>query len=231
MGAIEDALAALEAQKDGEKIVLQQVADKYGVDRLTLSRRWRGVTHSRAEQYQNQQLLTPIQEQKLVQYIDKLSGRGLPPTRSMIRNFAGDITRKPAGRCWADRFIKRHQIELISKYVYGIDVARKRADSALKYSLYFELLASKIQQYRVQPSLIYNMDEKGFLIGILSKQKRVFSRARYENSGLRQFIQDGNREWITSIACICADGSCHQLSSIRQPQAIYRIPSYRILIL
>ncbi|PVH92563.1 hypothetical protein DM02DRAFT_478141, partial [Periconia macrospinosa] len=90
MGAMEAALAALEAQKDGEKIVLQEVADKYGVERSTLSRRWRGVTHSRAQQYQNQQLLTPVQEQELVQYIDKLTGRGLPPTRSMIRNFAGE---------------------------------------------------------------------------------------------------------------------------------------------
>ena len=51
------------------------------------------------------------------------------------------------------------------------------------------------------------MDEKGFLIGVLSKQKRIFSKLRYKTGGIRQFIQDGNREWITSIACICADGS------------------------
>jgi len=53
----------------------------------------------------------------------------------------------------------------------------------------------------------YNMDEKGFLIGILSKQKRIFSRIKYEKGGIKQMIHDGNREWITSIACICADGT------------------------
>jgi AcrR family transcriptional regulator len=185
MGAIEDALAALEAQKDGETVSIQGIADRFGVERSTLSRRWRGITHSRAEQYQNRQLLSSIQEQELLQYIDKLTKRGLPPTRSMIRNFAGDIVRKPIGRCWADRFVKRHRIDLISKYTNGIDIARKRADSAFKYSLYFELLVSKIQQYNIMPSLIYNMDEKGFLIGILSKQKRIFSKSRYENGGIR----------------------------------------------
>ena len=51
------------------------------------------------------------------------------------------------------------------------------------------------------------MDEKGFLIGVLLKMKRVFSCRRYEEGGIKQIIQDGNREWITTIACICADGT------------------------
>lgn len=149
MGAIEDALAALEAQKDGGKINLTQTAEKFGVQRSTLSRRWRGITHPRAEKHQNQQLLTPVQESELIQYIDQLSERGLPLTRSMIHNFAAEIAQKPVGRCWADRFIKRHQFDLVSKYVEGMDIARKRADSAFKYSLYFKLLEAKIEQYKI----------------------------------------------------------------------------------
>jgi hypothetical protein len=42
---------------------------------------------------------------------------------------------------------------------------------------------------------------------MLSKQKRVLPKQLYEEGGLRQFIQDGNQEWITVLACICADGS------------------------
>jgi uncharacterized protein YerC len=45
MGAMVDALAALEAQKDGEKICYQKIADKYGVERTTLSRCWRRITY------------------------------------------------------------------------------------------------------------------------------------------------------------------------------------------
>ena len=59
----------------------------------------------------------------------------------------------------------------------------------------------------MEPQHIYNMDEKGFLIGILSKMKRIFSRRRYKERSIKQIIQDGNREWITIIVVICADGS------------------------
>lgn len=82
---------------------------------------------------------------------------------------------------------------------------RKRADSAYKYALYFELLAQKIEKYNLKPEQIYNMDEKGFMIGITARSKRIFARRQYEQGGLKQHIQDGNREWITTIACICAN--------------------------
>ena len=125
----------------------------------------------------------------------------------MIRNFAQEICHKEIGKEWVSRFLHRHRVELVLKWTMGLDYNRSRADSAFKYSLYFELLRKKIEQYELEPQHIYNMDEKGFLIGILSKMKRVFSRKRYEEGSIKQIIQDGNREWITTIAAICADGS------------------------
>jgi hypothetical protein len=51
------------------------------------------------------------------------------------------------------------------------------------------------------------MDEKGFLLGVVTRSKRVFSKRLYEEGKLRSMIQEGNREWITLLACICAHGS------------------------
>ncbi|RMZ66343.1 pogo transposable [Pyrenophora seminiperda CCB06] len=51
------------------------------------------------------------------------------------------------------------------------------------------------------------MDEKGFLIGITSRSKRVFSKQLWERKEVREALQDGSREWITILACICADGT------------------------
>ena len=51
------------------------------------------------------------------------------------------------------------------------------------------------------------MDKKGFLIGILARSKRVFSKAKWEHKEVTEALQDGSREWITVIACICADGT------------------------
>jgi hypothetical protein len=60
------------------------------------------------------------------------------------------------------------------------------------------------------------MDEKGFLLGILSCMKRIFSKRLYEKGKIKAYIQDGNWEWITLVACICADGSALDLAIIYQ---------------
>jgi hypothetical protein len=56
-----------------------------------------------------------------------------------------------------------------------MDRTRYAADSKHKYELWFELLHSKIKQHDVQLGNTYNIDEKGFMIGVLNRSKRVFS--------------------------------------------------------
>jgi hypothetical protein len=51
------------------------------------------------------------------------------------------------------------------------------------------------------------MDEKGFMAGVIGKQKRVFSKALYKREHAQQSSHDGNREWITVIACVCGNGT------------------------
>jgi hypothetical protein len=125
----------------------------------------------------------------------------------MIQRFASEIAKKELGVHWVDRFVTRYKVELISCWATGIDRSRHQADSQSKYSLYFKLLRSKLSQYDIEPRHTYNMDEKGFMLGVLTRSKRVFSRRLYEEGKIKAHIQDGNREWITLLACICADGS------------------------
>ena len=54
---------------------------------------------------------------------------------------------------------------------------------------------------------MYNMDEKGFLIGFLAKSKRIFTKAAVTLKRVLGVVQDSNRKWITCIATICTDGS------------------------
>lgn len=54
---------------------------------------------------------------------------------------------------------------------------------------------------------------------MLTKVKRVFSKCAFEDGKLRHIIQDGNREWITTIACICADRIALTNALIYQGQA------------
>jgi hypothetical protein len=140
----------------------------------------------------------------------------LPPSRPIIRRFASGIAKKELGKGWVDRFIQRYQVDLISRWATGIDRSRHQADSGLKYKLYFDLLMDKISQYNVKPRYIYNMDEKGFMLGVLTRSKRVFSRRLYEEGKIKAHIQNGNREWITLLACICANRSYIKPSLIYQ---------------
>ena len=124
-----------------------------------------------------------------------------------MRNFGSQIAKRELGEHWVDRFVQRYPDELISRWTTGIDNSRHKADSGRKYSLYFNLLREKIEQYNIEARHIYNMDEKGFMLGIVGRSKRIFSKASYEDGKRRSTIQDGSREWITLLACICADGS------------------------
>jgi hypothetical protein len=51
MAPIDVALQDSKWREEGEQFTSRQIADKYGVDRSTLGRRWEGVTHSRKEGY------------------------------------------------------------------------------------------------------------------------------------------------------------------------------------
>ncbi|KAF1976122.1 hypothetical protein BU23DRAFT_578892 [Bimuria novae-zelandiae CBS 107.79] len=79
-----------------------------------------------------------------------LGRRGLPPTREIIRNFLSKTT--------------------------AIDRVRHLANSKLKYRLYFVLLHRKITKYYLKARDIYNINKKGFLISLIGRSKRIFSR-------------------------------------------------------
>jgi len=134
----------------------------------------------------------------------------------MIRNFASIIAKEPVSESWVTRFINRHSIHLISRWAAGMDSNRHNADSGDKYSLYFEFLRDKIKEYDIEPRHTYNMDEKGCLIGIVGRSKRVFSRRMWEKKEVRASLQDGSHEWITILACVCADGAALPPSLIYQ---------------
>jgi hypothetical protein len=74
-----------------------------------------------------------------------------------------------------------------------MDSKRHNADLNTKYELYFDLLQHKIAEYNIKPRHTYNMDEKGFMIGVTTRTKHVFSRRKWEKKEVRASLQDGNR--------------------------------------
>ena len=80
MKPIEAALAAIESLEPGESFSYRQLAAHYGCSHSALSKRHQGVSALCSTKAENQQALHPQQEQELLQYIKRLTERGLPPT-------------------------------------------------------------------------------------------------------------------------------------------------------
>ena len=89
MRQIDKAIAACNAQEDP---CYQAIANEFGVKRTTLLRRYRGVQTSRenvtATYYS---LLSKPQQNELVNYINKLFNKGLPPIILVVKMLAMDI--------------------------------------------------------------------------------------------------------------------------------------------
>lgn len=49
--------------------------------------------------------------------------------------------------------------------------------------------------------------EKEFMIGVIGKTKRVFDKVLYKEIRYKQAYHDANKEWVTVIGAICADGT------------------------
>ena len=75
-----------------------------------------------------------------------------------------------------------------------MDRVRQQADSGDTYRQFFQLLSGKIEEYDIEPSHMYNMDEKGFIIGIIGRNKRIFTKAMWNREEVTAALQDGNRE-------------------------------------
>jgi transposase-like protein len=66
MTPIDAAIEAIESCKPSASFSYREVAKRFGVDRTTLSQRHKGKTQSHATASEQQQVLSPPQEQELV---------------------------------------------------------------------------------------------------------------------------------------------------------------------
>ena len=67
---------------------------------------------------------------------------------------------------------------------------------------------------------MYNVDEKDFLIDFSRTKKRIILLESLKEKRITGTSQDGNREFITLITSICANGS------YLSPALIYKGESY-----
>lgn len=137
MEPIDSALNDLRSQ-DPPKF--RPTARKWGVDHVTLIRRFKGLSLSQAEYHETRQLLSNAQERVLIDQINELSDRGIPPPNAIVHNMAAEICGKQPGKTWVYEFIQRYSNELTSVILDGFDLSRKNADNYISIKQYFDLV-------------------------------------------------------------------------------------------
>jgi hypothetical protein len=207
LGKERELFLAVKAIKNTPNLSVRAAAKIYSVPRSTLGTRLQGTT-PRRDTMSKSQKLTKLEESTIVQHILDLDSRSFPPRLSGVEDMANRLLAKrdasKVGKRWASNFVKRHQ-ELKTRFFRRYDYKRAQCEDLEVISGWFTLVQNTIAKYGIAESDIYNFDETGFMIGIISTGMVVTSVERRSNTKL---VQPGGREWVTVIQGIKSQGWC-----------------------
>jgi hypothetical protein len=122
--------------------------------------------------------LTDTEESTLSTWILDMGRRGLPPQISTVQYLAQLLLSAwlsvlaSIGERWVERYINRHK-ELCSKYTWKYDYQRARCEDPELIKGWFTRVHDTIQKYEILEQDIYNMDEIGFQMGVISIAKVI----------------------------------------------------------
>lgn len=163
---------------------------------------------TKAESAKLRQLLSEPEESILVNCIRHMADRGFPLTRKTIERYALEILRarvpdaKSIGASWFHRMLDRHP-DIQPTWSKGHDKTRAKAVNPTVMDHYFTLLKTMLDEFGFRPEEIYGFDESGFPFGGDETRERVY----IPKGGDGKSQAEGNRENVSVMVTICADGS------------------------
>ncbi|KAM0714155.1 hypothetical protein Q7P37_009716 [Cladosporium fusiforme] len=174
---------------------------------------------SRRDKAIKQQLLTPREEQAIVDFVLKADRNGYPARVKDLRRYAAILLRKRAsprgsdhsviapacgltpGKDWPQAFCKRHP-ELKVARLRALDWRRHEKNIYAKVVHWFDIMRAQLEETSILQENVYNMDETGVLLSVLGSSKYlVSSDMEKTHRGT-----SSKRTLITAVECISADG-------------------------
>jgi hypothetical protein len=185
---------AEQSYKQGKSRSVKAASESYDVPRTTLRERMKGIEPKRGSIAKNR-LLTPTEEETLVQWILSMDRRGMPPRIAALRQMAGLLLSQrgqtaSVGENWPRKFINR-QDAIKSKYNRKYDYQRAQCEDPELIRAWFQRVQQTIAEYGILEEDIYNFDETGFQMGVITTAKVVTGTDR---AGRPRTTQPGNRE-------------------------------------
>ena len=157
---------------------------KYGIPKSTPSNRAEGrqCCQKAHEVYQS---LNPVIEDALKKWTLQMDSQGFPPRLDLFKAIAeklfqqlqdsSDSEPKTLGPTWLRGFLRRHPA-ISARFSTPMDRQRAFANHPGPIKDYFKKLQAIIAKYRIRDENMWNMDEKGFILGKANRAK-VMARA------------------------------------------------------
>jgi hypothetical protein len=206
---------AIQAFQKGQFRSLKAATDAYDVPYSTTYTRIKGTVARRDLQPPNLKL-TQYEELSLKQWILSMDECGLSPRIDTVRRMANLLLQKrdntspvfnalipTVGKNWVYKFIQRHD-PLKSRFNRKYDHQRAKCEDPTIIRDWFRLVQNTRAKYGIVDEDIYNFDETGFQMGVITTARVVTGSERRASRPVT--LQPGNREWVTVIECICAHG-------------------------
>ena len=114
----------------------------------------------------------------------------------------GDNPAQTVGKNWPDNFVRRQE-KLCMKYGRRKGYQRDKCEDPVIIKGWFDLVLNMKAKYGILDEDMYNFDETGFQMGIITNTKVV---TRADRNGRPKAIQPGNREWVTVVHGINSQG-------------------------
>ena len=135
--------------------------------------------------------------------------RGFPPRVATLHEWATELLRKitddseaSLGIHWTEGFRERYSA-LLAVWIERLNVERTVTGNPETLGRFFGLWKELVETGGIPTSHIYNMDEKGVMLGVGHASKALVRHTKRSIDKLMS--QPGNREWVTVVEVVSGD--------------------------
>ena len=192
-----------------EQIHLQATGKIIGLSYSTSARLASGKW-SLTEASNEKSWLTTTEIEHVIAYAEELADRGFPLSHQWLHEHVNEIccTRlrdgfSGVGKQWTHHFVVKYATRLKVSWSRALDSKRGQAVNPHTHKAWFDLLQHIYKEFNLDEECIFAADETG-ISPDSGDRERVIGRRK---PGPQYQQHTGNRENITIIIAICADGS------------------------
>lgn len=208
---VEAVTAYRAAKAEGTKgVTYRTLGELYGIPFKTIQRHFKTDQPTLSQSRAKQGRLSPEEDKVVLENVLFLAKRGVPPSQKDISRRAWSIVMardgpnaKPIGANWADRWITRHRNELGKYWGMRIDSKRGQAVNPTSNQEWWDMTEDTFVSKDIKPWRKWGADEIGIEMGYAPRRRVVgpIGQKTQHDQG------DGNREMVTVMNTICADGT------------------------